>query len=65
MMVIGIGVPVVPPVIIVLDPTVSVTAVRVYVSEYQATTVAFCVVVVGSIMEVLPPHTLFRVSSAT
>lgn len=59
-MVMGTGVPVVPPVIVVLDPTVSVVADSVYVSKPQNTTVAFCVVVVGSSMEVVPLQTLFR-----
>lgn len=46
-MVMGTGVPVVPPVMLVLDPTVSVVDDSVYVSEPQKTTVAFCVVVVS------------------
>jgi hypothetical protein len=57
-MVMGTGVPVVPPVMLVLDPTVLVVDDSVYVSEPQKTTVAFCVVVVGSSMEVVPLQTL-------
>jgi hypothetical protein len=57
--IIGTGIPVVPPVMSVLEPTVSVTAEKLHVVSNQTTTVAFSVVVVGSSMDVVPSQTLY------
>jgi hypothetical protein len=63
-MVIGTGESVVPPLMDVLDPTVSVVGGRVYVCEPKETTVSLCVVITGLSMEVVPFHTLFCLLSA-